>query len=171
MSKKLIDVLSRLIGKGRVFKFLFNISPMYRGTGAKIVHVNTDLQFVRIKLRLNFRTRNYVGTIYGGHLYSSVDGVYMVQLIQILGKEYVVWDKAATIKFKRPANKHVFADFSLPDELLSHIKAEVAQKKERDFQFSVTLKDKEGTVYSEVEKTIYIAEKSFYRAKKAKRTS
>ena len=102
--KKILAKLASIIGEGRLFKILFNLSPMYRRSGGKVLKVSSDLSYVKIRLALNYKTRNYVGTLYGGHMYSCVDGIYMVQLINILGNSFVVWDKSATIKFKRPGD-------------------------------------------------------------------
>lgn len=49
----------------------------------------------------SWRTRNYVGTIFGGSLYGALDPI-MIMLIKLLGPEYEVWDKAASIRFRRP---------------------------------------------------------------------
>lgn len=166
--EKLFDRISGLIGKGRLFKILFNLSPMYRRTGGRLIAVSDDLKFVKIKLSLNYKTRNYVGTLYGGHMYSCVDGIYMVQLINILDKSYVVWDKSASIRFKKPGNKTLFAEFKITEELLEHIKTEINQHQEKDFTLSVNLTDKEGNVYAEIEKVIYIANKEYYRTKRGK---
>ena len=110
-----------------------------------------------------------MGTLYGGHMYSCVDGIYMVQLINILGPKYVVWDKAATIKFKRPGNQTLFAEFRITDQLLNIIEIEINEVHENDYQLKVNLTDSEGKVYAEVEKVIYIASKEFYKAKQAKK--
>ena len=40
--------------------------PAYRRTGARITYIAGDLREVRIKLQLNWKIRNYVGTIFGG---------------------------------------------------------------------------------------------------------
>ena len=71
---------------------------MYKNTGGKLIKVSDDLHYIKIQLLFNYKTRNYVGTIYGGHMYSSVDGIYVIQLIHILGDNYIVWDKSAIIK-------------------------------------------------------------------------
>lgn len=165
--QKIISFLSSLFGKERALKYLFNMSPMYRGTGARLLEVRDNYQYVKLKLPLNYRTKNYVGTLYGGHMYSCVDGVYMVQLINILGSAYVVWDKAASIRFKRPGNQTLFAEFILTNAFISQIKEEIKSQKEKDYTLKVALKDKEGKVYAEVEKVIYIASKEFYKEKKA----
>ncbi len=164
--KTIFEIVSNIIGKGRLMKLLFNLSPMYRRTGGRIITVSNDLRFVRIKLPLNYKTRNYVGTLYGGHMYSCVDGIYMVQLINLLGSEYVVWDKSATIAFRRPGKTTLFADFRITNQFLEHVICEITDKLERDFKLQVDLKDQEGQIYAEIEKVIYIAKKEFYEKKK-----
>lgn len=160
--------LIKLLGKGFAFKLLFNISPMYRRTGGRLIEVSDDLKFVKIKLPLTYKTRNYMGTLYGGHMYSCVDGIYMVQLINILSKNYVVWDKSASIRFRRPGNQTLFAEFKITDKLLAEIKNGIREHQEKDFHLSVHLSDKEGNVYAEIEKVIYIANKEHYQSKKRK---
>jgi len=166
-----VEKLADIFGKGKMLKWFFNISPMYRSTGGRIVTANDDLKYIKIKLPLTYKTRNYVGTLYGGHLYSCVDGIYMVQLINILGKDYVVWDKAATIRFRRPGDKTLYAEFKITDDLLQEIETEIATHQEKDFVLSVNLTDETGKVYAEVEKVIYIASKEFYKQKRASKAN
>lgn len=161
--------IGRKIGMGRAFKFFFNISPMYRRTGGRIVSSSDNLDNIKIKLKLNYKTRNYVGTMYGGHMYSCLDGIYMVQLINLLGKDYVVWDKAATIKFKRPGTSALFAEFHISKELIEKIKADVEEQNEIDLTMDVNLVDSSGTICAEVEKTIYISNKDFFKEKQKQR--
>jgi len=168
--KRFLKKLASIIGKGRLLKLFFNISPMYRSSGGRLMTVSDDFKYVKIKLPINYKTRNYVGTLYGGHMYSCVDGIYMVQLINILGEDYVVWDKAASIRFRRPGNTTLFAEFDISDELLSQIKSDIQELKEKDFTLYVNLVDKEGKVYAEIEKVIYIAEKSYYKEKRKQKT-
>lgn len=166
---KILALLSPIIGKGRLVKMLFNFSPMYRSTGGRLIEVSDDLHFIRLKLPLNYKTKNYVGTLYGGHMYSCVDGIYMVQLIRILGNGFVVWDKAATIRFKRPGNQTLYAEFSLTKEHIDQIKTDVNERDEMELILKINLTDKENVVYAEVMKTIYIATKTHYRHKQALR--
>ncbi|MDG1333085.1 MAG: DUF4442 domain-containing protein [Crocinitomicaceae bacterium] len=161
--------IGRKIGMGRAFKFFFNISPMYRRTGGRIVSASDNLDDIKIKLKLNYKTRNYVGTMYGGHMYSCLDGIYMVQLINLLGKDYVVWDKAATIKFKRPGTSTLFADFKITEKLIEQIKLDVEGQNEIDLTLDVDLLDGDGNVSAEVEKIIYISSKSFYKEKQKRK--
>lgn len=169
--KGIFKRLTNAIGKGKLLKLFFNLSPMYRSTGGRIMEMSDDFHYVKLKLPLTRRTRNYVGTLYGGHMYSCVDGIYMVQLINILGKNFVVWDKSASIRFRRPGNQTLYAEFPISKEFIQQIKTEIAELGEKDYILPVNLVDSEGKIYAEVEKVIYISSKEFYSKKQEKRTS
>ncbi|MGI9056094.1 MAG: DUF4442 domain-containing protein [Pyrinomonadaceae bacterium] len=140
-------------------RWKFNFFPAYRGTGARIVCLSDDYREIRVKIALNWRTRNYVGTIYGGSMYAGIDPIYMLMLIKNLGENYVVWDKAAKIRFKRPGKETLHADFLLTADELDEIKTILETQKSVDRIYNVELKDKNGKVYCIIEKTLYIANK------------
>ncbi|HKO55043.1 MAG TPA: DUF4442 domain-containing protein [Thermoanaerobaculia bacterium] len=143
----------------RRLRWLFNIYPAYRGTGARVTYIASDYREIRIRLPLSLRTRNYVGTIFGGSMYASVDPMYMIMLIRLLGPEYVVWDKAATIRFRKPGRTTLFATFRVDDAELEAIRAATASGTPVDRVYTVTLVDAEGVVHAEVEKVIYVRRK------------
>ncbi len=140
-------------------RWLFNLFPAYRGTGARITYIASDYKEVRMKLPLSWRTRNYVGTIFGGSLYGSVDPIFMIMLIKLLGREYVVWDKAASIRFRRPGRTTLQATFRIDDAELQSIREATASGSPIDRVYHVDITDAEGTVHASVEKTIYIKRK------------
>ena len=126
---------------------------------------------VHIKLPLSYRNKNYVGSIFGGSLFSAVDPIYMVQLINILGDEYIVWDRSAEIFFKRPAKETAFGFFQYDQEEIEKIKADVKEKGEIELKKTTLLTDLSKTnVFCEIIKTIYVADKSFYFEKRKKKT-
>lgn len=145
--------------KSRTFRWGFNFFPAYRGTGGRIVYISDDFRDVRVKLPLNWRTRNYVGTIYGGSIYASVDPIYMLMLIKILGPGYVVWDKAAKIRFRKPGKDTLYVDFHLSREEIDEIRRLAENSKSIDRIYHLELKDKNGVVHAQIEKTLYIAKK------------
>lgn len=145
--------------KTRTFRWFFNLFPAFRGTGGRVVYIGEDWSEVRIKLPLSWRTRNYVGTIYGGSIYGSIDPIYMLMLMNILGKDYTVWDKAAKIRFKKPGKTTLFAYFLLSADEISEIKQLAETQKSIDRVYNVELKDKAGVVHASIEKTLYIAKK------------
>ena len=145
---------------------MFNIFPAYRRTEARICFISDDLKEVHVKLGLKWTTKNYVGSVFGGSIYGALDPIYMVQLINILGNKYVVWDKSATIKFIRPIKHLVFARFQISDNLLSEIKNEIELNNEMEIELSAQFSDESEETYAKVTQKLYIADKEFYNQKK-----
>lgn len=146
------------------------MSPMYRRSTGRITEVSEDIMSVRIRIPLSYKNSNYVGSIFGGSLFSATDPIYMVQLINILGNDYVIWDKESTIKFKRPAKEEVYAHFNFTLEEIEKIKKEVAREQEIGIVKQLNITDKLGSsVIAEVSKTIYIADKSYFKNKRKKK--
>jgi len=143
----------------KIDRLKFNFFPAYRGTGARVVYIADDYREIRVKIPLSWRTRNYVGTIYGGSMYAGIDPIYMLMLIKNLGREYVVWDKAAKIHFKRPGRETLFAEFHLRQKELDEIKSILETQRSVDRIYKVELADRSGKVHAIIEKTLYIAKK------------
>ncbi|KYH27444.1 hypothetical protein HAPAU_01100 [Halalkalicoccus paucihalophilus] len=142
--------------RARLSRHVFNLFPAYRGTGGRITHIAPDWQEVRIELPLNWRTRNYVGTTCGGSIYGAVDPVYMMMLIRTLGEAYVLWDKEAEIRFKKPGRDTLYATFRLSDEELDAIRAELERTDSTDRVYTVDLVDEEGVTHATVKKTLHV---------------
>jgi acyl-coenzyme A thioesterase PaaI-like protein len=140
--------------KFRCWSFYF--FACYRGTGARLRYIAADWSEVRLDIPLSWRTRNYVGTIFGGSIYAAVDPIYMIMLIRRLGPEFVVWDKAATILFKKPGRETLRARFTVTDEELAAIRAELDLQRSADRTYMVELVDGSGTICATVEKLIYV---------------
>lgn len=143
----------------RIDRWKFNFFPAYRGTGARVVYISDDYREMRVKIPLSWRTRNYVGTIYGGSMYAGIDPIYMLMLIKNLGRGYVVWDKAAKIRFKRPGRETLHADFLLTEDDLSEIRSTLENQKSIDRVYRVELLGPNGKTHASIEKTLYIAKR------------
>ncbi|MDC8004854.1 DUF4442 domain-containing protein [Aureisphaera galaxeae] len=169
--QKIAEVGTRFVPKHKLFRYGFNWSPMYRRSTGRVVSVTKDLLNIRIKVRLSYKNRNYVNSIFGGSMFSSVDPIPMVQLINLLGNEYVVWDKSAEVVFKRPARENLYADFLFTEEELAEIKQRIAQEQEIEIVKTTQLtNENRSTVYCEVHKTMYVANKSYYKEKRKNKT-
>jgi acyl-coenzyme A thioesterase PaaI-like protein len=142
--------------ESRMLRWRFNLFPAYRGTGARVTYIASDFREARVKLPLSWRTRNYVGTIFGGSLYGAVDPLFMILLIRILGPAYTVWDKAATIRFLRPGRSTLSARFLIEEEEIATIKRLLETAPSIDRVYRIELSDSAGVVHAAVEKTIYI---------------
>ncbi|HEX2327331.1 MAG TPA: DUF4442 domain-containing protein [Candidatus Angelobacter sp.] len=133
--------------------------PPYLGAGVRVTHLADDFSAMTVEMPLRFWNRNYVGTHFGGSLYSMVDPHFMLMLINRLGPGYIVWDKAATIRFKRPGKGLVKAQFEVTDARLAEIKAAADQQGRIEPLFQVSITDDSGQVVAEVDKTLYVRRK------------
>jgi hypothetical protein len=107
-------------------------------------------------MKLQFWNRNYVGTHFGGSLYSMTDPFYMLMLIHNLGPDYVVWDKAATIRFRKPGRGTVRAEFRLCESQVQEIRDKLKTQDKLELVFTFEVKDVDGVIIAEVEKVIYV---------------
>ncbi len=171
MYQTLARIAENFFKKSTIFKYGFNLSPMYRRSTARITEVSEDLKSVKVKIPISYKNKNYVGSVFGGSLFAATDPVFMIQLINILGNEYVVWDKQASIRFKRPVRENAFVDFILTNEELEQIKRDVKEENEIDLQKTIYITNKQNTVvFAEVSKVIYIADKTYYKNKRNLKT-
>ncbi|HEX7150654.1 MAG TPA: DUF4442 domain-containing protein [Thermoanaerobaculia bacterium] len=145
--------------ESRFLRWKFNLFPAYRGTGARVRYIAADFREVRIDLPLSWRTRNYVGTIFGGSMYAAVDPVYMIMLIRNLGRGYIVWDKAASIRFRKPGRDRLFATFRLDEAELTAIRDAAAAGNPLERLYNVDLVDADGVIHASIEKLLYIKRK------------
>ncbi len=143
----------------RAARWIFNFWPCYRGTGGRVTFIADDWRVVRVKLPLSLRTRNYVGTIFGGSLYGAVDPFYMLMLIQILGPGYVVWDKAAGIRFRKPGRTTLRAEFRIDEAELEAIREAAASGQKVDRNYTITLVDDQGEAHAVIDKVVQIRKK------------
>ncbi|WLT32827.1 DUF4442 domain-containing protein [Geothrix sp. PMB-07] len=141
----------------RLARWGFNLWPCYRGTGGRVTFIASDWREIRVCLPLSWRTRNYVNTTFGGSLYGAVDPFFMLMLMKNLGPGYVVWDKAASIRFRKPGRSTLHATFRLDDSELEEIRRLLQAQPKVDRTYRIQLEDKAGAVHVEVDKVIHIA--------------
>ena len=140
--------------------------PPLFGTGIKVIRLDKDLRAVDVEMRLTRWNRNYMGVHFGGSLFSMTDPFYMIMLATNLGREYVVWDKSASIRYKKPGKGRVRAEFRLSEERLAEIRAALDESGRHDARFVVEVKDDTGGVVAEVERVVYCAKKNVHEARK-----
>jgi hypothetical protein len=143
----------------------FNLHPPFRGTGGRITYVSDDLLQMRARLPHSWKTKNIVGSIYGGSLFAVTDGPHPMMLMAALGPSVVVWDKNATIRYRKPAFTELTVDFILSDGDLAAIRAALDSVQECSHRFVMDLIDSDGQSHATIERIIYIAKKSFYQEK------
>jgi acyl-coenzyme A thioesterase PaaI-like protein len=149
----------------RLVRMGFNLHPAFRSTGGRVVHVAPDLRHIRVRLPLTWKTKNIVGSLYGGSLFAITDGAHPAMLMAALGEDYIIWDKAASIRYRKPGYTTLYADFRVTPEEMAGIRGALAKQHEVDWTFQIDIKDAEDVVHTVVERTVYIAEKNYYRQK------
>lgn len=148
-----------LAAKSRRLRRQISLYPPYLGAAICVTHISDDLRNVEVEMPLRFYNRNYFGTHFGGSLYSMCDPFYVLMLANILGPDYIVWDKAAAIRFKRPGKGVMKASFNLTEEKITEIRAAADAQPKVEPQFQVLVKDSEGNVIAEIDKLLYVKKK------------
>ena len=145
--------------KASTSRLLMNLWPPFLFSGIRITEISEDFRYVRVELRQHWYNRNYVGTHFGGAMFAMADPFYMVMMMNVLGREYVVWDKAGSIRFVKPGRGTLVAEFEVTQAMVDEAIAKTADGAKFEPTYAVDLKDGEGAVVATVEKTLYIRKK------------
>ena len=152
------DKNSRGFLDGPRFK-LINWYPPLLGAGIHVLHRESDAYTIKVKMPLTKLNFNAVGTHFGGSLYAMCDPWFMLILMQHLGRDYIVWDKAASIQFVKPGKGTVYATFHIPPDAIATIKAQADAGEKLEPVFNVDVVDSAGEVIARVEKRLYVRRK------------
>ena len=145
--------------KKRNMRLYMNVWPPFAGAGIRVVRLDADWRAIDVEMKMRFWNANYVGTHYGGSLYSMTDPFYMLMLIENLGRDYIVWDKAATIRFRKPGTGKMRTEFRLTSEKIDEIREALKTERKVEPVFMVEVRDEIGNVIAEVEKTLHVRKK------------
>ncbi|MDR3477686.1 MAG: DUF4442 domain-containing protein [Gammaproteobacteria bacterium] len=144
-----------------VFRVIINFWPPLLGAGIHITKVTPDYRHVEVELKIRWYNRNYVGTHFGGSIFAMTDPFMMLMLLKNLGQDYIVWDKAASIDFKKPGRGTIKASFTFSADEIQQIKATTDQKGKYVFDRPVDIVDEAGNVIASVIRTLYVRRKDF----------
>ena len=153
------SVLLQLLGgtkSSHALRRWINLWPPFLGAGIRIKRIAPDMKSVEVEMKLRFWNANYVGTHFGGSLFAMTDAFYMLMLMANLGRDYIVWDKAATIRYRKPGKGIVRVAFHLADNQIDDIREKLKTLPKYEPVFLVEVKDDAGVVIAEVEKVLHI---------------
>jgi len=150
---------ARLSWRDRMLFKVINLYPPYLGAGVKVTRFEPDLSELEVRMKLRWWNRNYLGTHFGGSLYSMCDPFLVLMMSKRLGSGYVVWDKAAKIRFRRPGTCTVYARFQLEDEEVERIRSLAETEPKVEPTYHVQVVDEEGQLVAQVEKLLYVRKK------------
>jgi hypothetical protein len=156
------NVLLQLLGgtkSSHALRRWINLWPPFLGAGIRVKRIAPDMKAVDVEMKLRWWNANYVGTHFGGSLFAITDAFYMLMLVANLGPDYIVWDKAATIRYRKPGRGTVHVEFRLADEQIDDIREKLKTLPKYEAVFRVDGKDETGLVIAEVEKLLYVRKK------------
>jgi hypothetical protein len=140
-----------------------NFWPPFLGAGIRVTRLQPDWRAIDVEMKLRFWNANFVGTHYGGSLYSMTDPFYMLMLMENLGRDYIVWDKSASIRFRKPGKGKMLASFRLTEEQIESIRQQLQTVEKVEPTFLVQVTDETGEVVAEVQKLLHVRRKTSAR--------
>ena len=136
-----------------------NFWPPFLFSGIHVARISDDFRHVRVELRQRWYNRNYVGTHFGGSLFAMTDPFWMILVLRRLGRDYLVWDQAADIRFVKPGRGTVSVAFDLDEAVLDEIRAAAAGGEKVLRWFEMDVRDAAGDVVAKVRKQVYVRRK------------
>lgn len=143
----------------RHMRWVLNLYPPFLGAGIRVRRLQSDWKAIDVEMNLRFWNSNYVGTHFGGSLYSMTDPFYMLMLMENLGRDYIVWDKSATIRFRKPGKGKMRTEFRLTDVQLDEIRDKLTAQEKIEPMFMVQVRDESGDLVAVAEKVLHIRKK------------
>ena len=144
----------------RHMRTFMNLWPPFLGAGIRVTRLQPDWRAIDVEMKLRFWNANFVGTHYGGSLYSMTDPFYMLMLIENLGRDYIVWDKSASIRFRKPGKGKMRASFRLSEEQIEAIRQQLQTQEKVEPTFTVQVTDEAGELVAEVQKLLHVRKKA-----------
>ena len=136
-----------------------NLWPPFRGAGIRIDALSADYMHCTVSLKFRWWNKNANRSQYGGSMFSMTDPIYPLMLMGILGNDYVVWDKAASIDYVAPGTKQLFAEFVLSQQQVDDIIAATAGGEKVLPEFKVIIRDSGGRCVAKIRRTLYLRKK------------
>jgi len=145
--------------KAGLLRHVLNLWPPFLFSGVHVSRLDADYRHARVELRMRPWNRNYVRTHFGGSLFSMTDPFWMLLVMQSLGRDYIVWDKAGAIEFVKPGRGTVRASFDLEEDVLDELRQATADGDKVLRWFDTDVIDASGDVVARVRKQLYVRRK------------
>lgn len=143
----------------RRLRWILNLWPPFLFAGIRVRSIAADYSSAEVMLRKRWYNRNAVGTQFGGSLFAMTDPFWMLMVMQRLGRDYVVWDKAGEIEFVSPGRDHVYARFQLDPAVIEELRAATTNGERHLRWFDTDVVDAQGQVVARVRKRLYVRRK------------
>jgi acyl-coenzyme A thioesterase PaaI-like protein len=159
MTRKILLKVLGGSGRSQALRRWVNLWPPFLGAGIRVKRIAPDMKAIDVEMKLRWWNANYVGTHFGGSLFAMTDAFYMLMLMANLGRDYIVWDKAASVRYRKPGRGTVRAEFRLTDAQLDDIREKLKTLPKYEPVFKVEVRDEQRMVIAEVEKLLHVRRK------------
>ena len=132
-----------------------NVWPPFRAAGIRVRAIGADWHSARVEMRERLLNRNFVGTHFGGSLFAMTDPFHVVLLLQILGRDYLVWDVAAEIEFLKPGRGTVSSEIRLEPAVIEELRAAAKGGEKVLHDFPVEIRDTSNELVARIQKRVY----------------
>lgn len=159
MSEQRVGGIKRLMSSPRSMAIGMSLWPPYLASGVRVEEIAEDFSVARVRLARRPWNTNYVGTAFGGSLFSMSDPFWMFLVMNQLGDAYTVWDTAGEITFVRPGTGTVHGEFRVSPEDIAEIREQAADGSKVLRWFETDLVDDAGETIARVRKQVYVRRK------------
>ena len=142
--------------RASMLRHLMNGWPPFLCNGIRVLSIDEQWRHARVALKLRPWNRNVVGAQFGGNLFAMADPIYMLLAMHRLGPDYYVWDKAGAIDFVAPGRSHVYADFTMDDAAIAHLREQAANGEKVLHWFETEIRTATGELVARVRKQLYV---------------
>ena len=134
----------------------FNGWPTLSAQGITVVELADDFTRAVIRMELTAENANYMGTAFGGSLFSMLDPFLVIMALNQLGPGYNVWDQAAEITFVSPGKQAVTATVELPVSTIAQLREAAADGAKVLRWFEIPITHDDGSVVARVRRQLYV---------------
>ena len=130
--------------------------PPFLFSGIRVLEVADDWSSARVELRRRWYSANYVGTHFGGSLFAMADPFWMILVMETLGRDYIVWDKAAEIEFVKAVREPVTVEFQVDPAAIAELRAATADGARVLRWFETEIRTASGETVARVRKQLHV---------------
>ncbi|KAD4060583.1 DUF4442 domain-containing protein [Arthrobacter yangruifuii] len=136
-----------------------NVWPPFAFTGIRITRLDPGYWGACVRLRSYWWNKNVAGVHFGGSLFAMTDPFWMMLLLHHLGRDHVVWDRAAEVEFLKPGKGEVRVEFALDPADVERLRTLASGGAKVLEWFSADVVDSTGDVVARVRKQVYVRQK------------
>ncbi|HIW95995.1 MAG TPA: DUF4442 domain-containing protein [Candidatus Corynebacterium gallistercoris] len=158
-----------LFATPRRLKFTLNAFPPLAASGIRIHHISEDWSQATVSLRLHWWNKNMHGAAFGGTLFSMTDAFFGTLVMKRLGPDFEAWTRTGTFQYLNPGHTDDTLQVSIPDDLVTRIKDEVAEDGFCNVPHTSTIYSPQGTIVGIGQQTLHVRKRRSPEARRSRK--